>query len=65
MSGLAFGIVMITITVLVDMKIGKDFVKPSISLALTNARIIDEENAVSLIIYFFTAQYNNKMTLFN
>lgn len=45
MSGLAFGIVMITITVLVDMKIGKDFVKPSISLALTNARIIDEENA--------------------
>lgn len=45
MSGLAFGIVMVTITMLVDMKIRQDFVKPSITLALSNARIIDEENA--------------------
>jgi len=44
-TGLVFGILMITITMLVDIKIRKDFVKPSITLALTNARIIDEENA--------------------
>jgi len=44
-AGLAFGIVMITMTILVDIKIGRDFVKPSITLALTNARIIDEDNA--------------------
>jgi len=45
MTGLVFGIMMTIITVLVDIKITKDFVKPSITLALTNARIIDEENA--------------------
>jgi len=44
-SGYMFGIVMTIITILTDVKIRKDFVKPSITLALTNARIIDEENS--------------------
>jgi len=43
--GLLFGIGMITMTMLVDIKIRTNFIKPSITLALTNARIIDEENA--------------------
>eukprot|EP00555_Chaetoceros_dichaeta_P001918 CAMPEP_0198277244 /NCGR_PEP_ID=MMETSP1447-20131203/65739_1 /TAXON_ID=420782 /ORGANISM="Chaetoceros dichaeta, Strain CCMP1751" /LENGTH=1436 /DNA_ID=CAMNT_0043972247 /DNA_START=89 /DNA_END=4397 /DNA_ORIENTATION=- len=47
MTGLVFGIMMTIITVLVDIKITKDFVKPSITLALTNARVIDEENKQS------------------
>lgn len=35
---------MMAITVIVDRKITKKFVQPSITLALTNARIIDEDN---------------------
>lgn len=39
----AFFIVMTIVVVLVDRSITKTFVKPSISLAMTNARVIDEE----------------------
>eukprot|EP00586_Coscinodiscus_wailesii_P015502 CAMPEP_0172493356 /NCGR_PEP_ID=MMETSP1066-20121228/24773_1 /TAXON_ID=671091 /ORGANISM="Coscinodiscus wailesii, Strain CCMP2513" /LENGTH=605 /DNA_ID=CAMNT_0013263493 /DNA_START=167 /DNA_END=1984 /DNA_ORIENTATION=- len=33
-----------TVTIIVDRKVQQTFVKPSLTLALTNARIIDEEN---------------------
>ena len=56
--GLLFGIGMITITMLVDIRIRTKFVKPSITLALTNARIINEENVVSLVACFTTARYD-------
>ena len=38
---------MIIIVMLVDRSITKTFVKPSVSLAMTNARVIDEEQKVS------------------
>ena len=41
--------VMTIITMLVDRRITKTFVKPSISLAMTNARVIDEEQKVRFL----------------
>ena len=61
-AGLAFGIIMTIITVLVDIKITKYFVKPSITLALTNARIIDAENVVSLVTCFTIVWYCAKIS---
>ena len=41
----SFFVIMMILTILVDRKIAKNFVVPSTTLALTNARLIDEESA--------------------
>lgn len=46
-SATGFLVLMLIITYVVDMWITTTFVNPSITLALTNARIIDEETKVS------------------
>eukprot|EP00563_Minutocellus_polymorphus_P011366 CAMPEP_0181061736 /NCGR_PEP_ID=MMETSP1070-20121207/22691_1 /TAXON_ID=265543 /ORGANISM="Minutocellus polymorphus, Strain NH13" /LENGTH=1460 /DNA_ID=CAMNT_0023141733 /DNA_START=161 /DNA_END=4540 /DNA_ORIENTATION=+ len=41
----SFFVIMMFVTILVDRKIAKNFVVPSTTLALTNARLIDEDSA--------------------
>lgn len=51
----SFFFIMMAVTLWVDLKVSQTFVKPSLTLALTNARIIDEENKVRrryIYIYF-------------
>jgi hypothetical protein len=47
-AAIFFFFIMNIFTFLVDRQITKKFIKPGLTLALTNSRIIDEQNKVSL-----------------
>ena len=63
-SAVGFFVLMLIITYVVDIWITNTFVNPSITLALTNARIIDEEtkvryvSAIILFCFFWMHQCN-------
>jgi hypothetical protein len=54
-TAVSFFIIMNSITFLVDRQVRRKFIKPGLTLALVNARIIDEQNKVS---FFFQILYN-------